>query len=87
MCGKDIKGIRDMCTVSTKSKSDATYGRASKLQGAYILANITNENNDQIYLSVSKYRYHKVCMGGFIKMIGSDIKDTSIFLTDSQRNK
>ena len=48
MCGKDrdIKGIRDMFTVS--SKSDAIYGRASELQDAYILANIINANNDQI---------------------------------------
>ena len=53
-----------MSTVSTKSRSDAINGRTSELQDAYVLANITNENNDQINLAVSKYRYHKVCMGG-----------------------
>ena len=73
-----------MCTVSATSRSDAIYGRASELQDAYVLANIINENNDQINLAVSKYRFHKVCMAGFMKMKGSDIKDTSIFLTDSQ---
>ena len=47
--------------------------RASKLQDAYVLANITNENYDQINLAASKCRYHRVCMDGFLKMKGSDI--------------
>ena len=75
--GKDVKRIRDMCTVSTKSKSDAIHGRASELQDAYVLASITNENYDQISLAASKYQYHRVSMDVFMKMEGSDIKDTS----------
>ena len=33
-----------MCTVSTKSRSDAIHGRASELQDAYVLYKIANEN-------------------------------------------
>ena len=66
-----------MCTVSTKSRSDAIHGRASKLQDAYVPANITYEDYDQINFAASKYRYHRVCMDGLMKMKGSDIKDTS----------
>ena len=62
---------------TSKSKSDAIHGRASELQDAYVLANITDENYDQKNLAASKYRYHRVCMDGFLKMKGSDIKDTS----------
>ena len=79
ICGKDrdVKGTKDMCTVSTKSRTDAIHRRASELQDAYVLDIITNENYDQINLAASKYRYHRVCMDGFMKMKGSDIKDTS----------
>ena len=44
ICGKDrvVKGIRDMCSVSSKSRSDAIRGRASELKDAYVLDNITN---------------------------------------------
>ena len=54
-CGKDrdVKGIRDICTVSTKSRSDAIHGRASQLKDAYVLDNITNENYNQINLAAN----------------------------------
>ena len=72
-----VKQIRDMSTVSTKSKSDAIHGRASELQDAYVLAYITNENYEQISLAASKYQYHRVSMDVFMKMESSDIKYTS----------
>ena len=45
-----------MCTVSTQTRNAAIHGRASKLQDAFVLVNITNENHDQINLATSKYR-------------------------------
>ena len=68
ICGKDrdLKGARDMCTVSTQTRSDAIYRKASELQDAFILANITNKNYGQINLAANKYRYHRFCMDGLL---------------------
>ena len=79
ICGRDrdLKGVWIMCTVSTQTRSDAIYGKASELQDAFVLANITNKNYGQINLAAYKYRYHRFCMDGFMNRKCSDNKDTS----------
>ena len=70
---RDVNGVRDMCTVSTKARSDAIYGKANELQDAFVLANITNEHYVQINLAANRYRYHRVCMDRFMKKKCSDV--------------